>query len=282
MPPTSLSIAAIDVHAHYGDYTSDSPQHTQWCMTGDAATVIRRAREANIEFTIASPLLGLMPRGQCDAFVGNEEAARVVPQTPGLLQYAIVNPLQPRTFDQAREMMKARTCVGLKWHPEEHRYPLPEHAEKLFAHAAELRAVVKVHSGEQFSMPDDYVRFANNYPEATIILAHIGCGYNGDRTLQARAVQKSKHGNVVCDSSSAMSILPRNIEWAVQQIGADKVCFGTDTPLYHAGMQRARIDYAELSDADKRLILRDNAVRIFGAKLAPFVTKKTAVATATV
>src|SRR5262249_39514198 len=148
MPPTSLSIPAIDIHAHYGDYACDVAAHTGWCMTGDAATVVRRAREADIEVTIASPLLALLPRRRRGGCAGNEEAARVVPQTPGLLQYAVVNPLQPRTFDQARAMMKAKTCVGLKWHPEEHRYPLPEHADKLFAHAAELHAVVKVHSGE--------------------------------------------------------------------------------------------------------------------------------------
>ncbi len=32
-------------------------------------------------------------------------------------------------------------------------------------------------------------------------------------------------------------------------------------------MQRARIDHADLSDADKHLILRDNALKVFGSKL---------------
>jgi predicted TIM-barrel fold metal-dependent hydrolase len=33
-------------------------------------------------------------------------------------------------------------------------------------------------------------------------------------------------------------------------------------------MHRARIDHADLSEADKRLILRDNALKLFGASLA--------------
>ena len=96
-----------------------------------------------------------------------------------------------------------------------------------------------------------------------LILAHIGCGWDGDLGHQVRAIQKSRHGNVFADTSSARSIVPGLIEWAVREIGADRVLFGTDTPLYHAAMQRARIESADLADADKRRILKENAVRIF-------------------
>jgi len=69
------------------------------------------------------------------------------------------------------------------------------------------------------------------------------------------------------DTSSARSIMPNLIEWAVKEVGAERVLFGTDTPLYSTAMQRARINHADLSDADKRLILRDNAVKLFGSRL---------------
>jgi predicted TIM-barrel fold metal-dependent hydrolase len=69
---------------------------------------------------------------------------------------------------------------------------------------------------------------------------------------------------VYADTSSARSITPGLIEWAVREIGVDHVLFGGDTPLYLTAMQRARIDYADLADDDKREILRDNAIRLFG------------------
>ncbi len=56
--------------------------------------------------------------------------------------------------------------------------------------------------------------------------------------------------------------MPKLVEWAVEEIGADRILYGTDTPLYSAEMQRARIDHAEISEADKKLILRDNAVTL--------------------
>ena len=47
------------------------------------------------------------------------------------------------------------------------------------------------------------------------------------------------------------------------QCRPERVLYGTDTPLYLAAMQRARIDHADLSDRDKQLILRDNATQLF-------------------
>jgi hypothetical protein len=53
------------------------------------------------------------------------------------------------------------------------------------------------------------------------------------------------------------------LEWAVAEIGADRILYGTDTPLYFAPMQRVRVDNAEISDEDKRMILCENAEWLF-------------------
>jgi predicted TIM-barrel fold metal-dependent hydrolase len=269
---STTDISAIDVHAHYGVCTCKTTRPlTQSFMTGDAQEVVRRAKIANTELSIVSPLLGLWPRGEASAAAGNDEAWEVVSQTPGLLQYVIVNPLQPQTYDQARRMLHQRKCVGIKLHPEEHRYPIKDHGRALFAFAAEHRAVVMVHSGEALSMPEDFALFANEFPQVKLLLAHIGCGHDGDQSHQVRGIQMSRHGNIYADTSSAQSITPGLIEWAVAQVGADRVLFGTDTPLYSTAMQRARIDQADLSDAQKKLILRENAIQLFG--LEKFVSQ---------
>ena len=56
--------------------------------------------------------------------------------------------------------------------------------------------------------------------------------------------------------------MPNLIEWAVGEIGAARLLFGTDPPLYFTAFQRARIDYAEISLEQKRQILRDNAIKL--------------------
>lgn len=256
-------LPAIDVHGHYGRYKQvETPPLKQQFMSGEPAAVIVRAKASHIRYTIVSPLTALMPRGSSNAFAGNLEAAQVVSQTLGLLQYVVIDPRDSRTYQQADEMLRTSLCVGIKIHPEAHCYPIAEHGRRIFEFAAERRAVVLTHSSEQNSLAADFVPLANEFPEVRIILAHIGCGWDGDPTHQVRAIQQCRHGNVYADTSSASSITPHLIEWAVEEIGADRVLFGTDTPLYFAPMQRARIDQADLSDEQKRLILRDNAQQI--------------------
>lgn len=256
---------AIDVHAHYGVYFRDTAHEliNSFC-SGDAGVVVTRARQALTEQTIVSPLLGLLPRGSADAVAGNEEAARTVPATDGLLQWVILHPGQPETYEQARAMLTEPHCVGIKLHPEEHVYPISEHGDELFSFAAEHRAVVLVHSGDPNSLPSDFLTFSERYPEFTLLLAHLGNGGGaaGDPTLQVRAIQESTVGNVYVDTSSARSIMPSLVEWAVSEIGAERILYGTDTPLYSASMQRARIDLADMTDEQKRLILRENAVSL--------------------
>ncbi|MFV2066191.1 MAG: amidohydrolase family protein [Pirellulales bacterium] len=263
---TAISdLSAIDVHGHYGRYEGNGVSALKReFMSGDAATVVARARQANTAYTTVSPIRGLMPRGEADAVAANEEARRVVDQNDGLLQWVIVHPLQPETFDQARQMLQLPKCVGIKIHPEEHCYPIAKHGRSIFKFAAQLDAVVLSHSGEPNSLPMDFVPFADAFPQVKLILAHLGNSGAMDTSvdLQVRAIQASKHGNVLADTSSASSILPGLIEWAVGEVGADHILYGSDTPLYFAPSQRARIDRADLTDMEKRMVLRDNAERL--------------------
>lgn len=263
---TAISdLPAIDVHGHYGRYEVHGVSALKReFMSGDAATVVSRARQANTAYTVVSPLRGLMPRGEADAVAANEEARRVVDRHDGLLQWVIVHPLQPQTFDQARRMLQLPKCVGIKIHPEEHCYPIAKHGSTIFKLAAQLGAVVLAHSGEAHSLPMDFLPFADAFPRVKLILAHLGNSGAGGTSveLQVGAIQASQHGNVLVDTSSMASILPRLIEWAVGEVGADHVLYGSDTPLYFAPAQRARIDRADLSDVDKRMILRGNAERL--------------------
>lgn len=261
------AIAAIDVHGHYGQYlrAGEGSLRDRFC-SADAAEVVRRASEVNIVMTVVSPLTALLPRFHGDAVAGNIEAARITAETPGLKQYVVIDPRRTETYAQAEEMLSQLQCVGIKIHPEEHGYPIREHGEAIFEFAARQRAVVLTHTSEQNSLAGDFIPWLDRFPEVKLILAHIGCGWDGDLTHQVRAMQRSRHGNVFADTSSASSIVPGLIEWAVAEVGANRVLFGTDTPLYHTAMQRTRIEYADLKESDKQLILRDNALRLFGWK----------------
>jgi len=272
------NIQAIDVHGHYGRYFR--PQFTdlenRFC-SADAATVVQRAQNANTQFTIVSPFLGLMPRGKADAVAGNDEAEHMVAQTKGLLQWVIIHPQQSHTYDQARRLLATPQCVGIKIHPEEHVYHISECGRAIFEFAAEHQALMLAHSGDEHSLPIEFIEFADDHPEVSLILAHLGNGGHAGKNpaLQVRAIQASKHENVYTDTSSARSLFPGLIEWAVDEIGPNPILYGTDTPCYFPGSQRTRIDQSDISDESKHKILRDNAVHLL-EKHGTFLDRTTA------
>ena len=261
--PTSR-ISAVDVHAHFGVYCPKGFDQPRSYNSGDAETVAQRARRSNVRWTIVSPMTALYPIGRADVLGGNQETATAVERTCGLLQWAVLSPMVPDSFDQAADLVQRPRCVGVKIHPELHEYKIKEHGPKLFEFAARHRLIVAAHSGQSRSMPEDFVPYADDFPEVRLILAHLGCSCDEDLTHQVRAAQMSKHGNIYIDTSSAQNINPNLLEWAVAAVGADRLLFGSDSPVYFMPMQRARIDWAEIPDDDKRRILNDNAVSLFG------------------
>ena len=257
-------LQAIDVHAHYGTELWGEKGVPAIFMRADTSEVVRRARLANIRLTIVSPLQGLMPRFGADPVAGNEQALRDISNEEGLMQWVIVDPLKEQTYRQAEEILSNPQCAGIKIHPEEHGYHIKSHGAELFRFAAQHKAIVMTHSGEDNSKPEDFLPFINSHPEVTLILAHLGCSSDDDRTHQVRAIENGKYDNIFVDTSSAANIFPGLLEWAVDKIGAEKILFGTDSPLYFEPMQRARIDSAEIPAGEKRKILRDNAQKLFG------------------
>ena len=257
-------VKAIDVHSHFGQWNmKKGVQKAQQFLPGGVDYLKENMRLANIAISINSNFFGLMPRGGGDAVEGNRRSLAAVEREENLLMWAIVNPLQPESFDQAAELLKSPKCFGIKLHPEEHRYPIAAHGEKIYEFAAKHRAVVDTHSGEGFSMPEEFAVFANRYPEVITIVSHLGCGSDGAADHQIRAVQRSVHGNLFTDTSSARSMSCNLIEFAVSELGSERILFGTDSGCYFSPAQRARIDCAHIGEEEKLNILYRNALRLF-------------------
>jgi len=258
---------AIDVHAHIGVYRQDETPLENGFFSGDARLVLRRARAAGVGITLVSSLDAMLPRLKGDPIAGNRSLHEIVCRSPGLRQWAVVDPTKPDTYAQAADLLQHPRTVGIKIHPEEHGYDIREHGRAIFEFAERHHAVVETHSGEENSRPAEFVRFADSFPGVTLILSHLGCGWDGDHGHQVRAIQACRHGNIYTDTSSSQSIYCGLIEWAVREAGADRILFGTDSPIHSVAAQRARIDAAEIPAAAKRRILHDNAARVFGRRV---------------
>jgi uncharacterized protein len=260
-------IQAIDVHAHYGTCNNSAFKLVNELLSGGPERVLHFSKIANIRLSLVSPLKAIFPRRGGDPVSANQTSAEMIKETPGILYWAVVDPTKKETFEQAEDLLKTPYCIGIKIHPEEHDYKISEFGRKIFEFASKNSAVIQTHSGEKNSMPEDVTIFANEFPEVKIIVSHLGCGWDLDPSHQVRAIQKCRYDNMYTDTSSAKSIMPNLIEWAANEIGAERILFGTDSPLYYSPMQRARIDFAEINLIDKKKILFQNALKLFGGKV---------------
>jgi predicted TIM-barrel fold metal-dependent hydrolase len=150
--------------------------------------------------------------------------------------------------------------------------------DPVFAHAAKLRAIVYQHTWLKVggdppviggatlpteSKPQDVAILAARRPEAPIICGHTG----GDWELGVRAVRA--HQNVSVEIGGGWPARGQ-VEFAVKELGADRVIYGSDVIGRGFASQLGKVYGADISDADRELIFSGNirrlAAPIFRAK----------------
>jgi predicted TIM-barrel fold metal-dependent hydrolase len=105
--------------------------------------------------------------------------------------------------------------------------------------------------------PEDVATLARRWPDVRIIMAHLtGCGVRGVLAVK-------RFPNVVVDTSGAAPEAGI-VEFAVEQLGAERVLYGSDVPIRDFGVALARITGSRLNAEAKKRILHDNAAALLG------------------
>ncbi len=180
-----------------------------------------------------------------------------------------------------REM--AAGFKGVKLLPVNRCYYLSDPACRPFFEAAnELKANLIIHYGVtvdptgdlRYADPLDLSPVARDFSDLTFVIAHFGAGWL-DAVLRLGYQCK----NVCVDTSGTNNWMDYYVpkltladvfERCINALGPERVLFGTDsgtTAPYRTWirtMQQRTIEELGLSDGDQDLIMRGNAVRIFG------------------
>lgn len=109
------------------------------------------------------------------------------------------------------------------------------------------------------STPAEVSTLAGRHLDVPIIMAHLGGG--GWRGV----LDVKEYPNVLVDTSGAQPQAGL-VEYAVEQLGAERVVFGSDWPIRDFAVQRARIDGANLTDHQKIVILGENMAHLLARK----------------
>ncbi len=101
------------------------------------------------------------------------------------------------------------------------------------------------------SSPADLAALAVRHPDACLISAHVGNDW--ERGIRAIRATKNVWGDI-CGADPTAGV----VEMAVRELGAGRIIFGSDAGGRSFASQLAKVASADLSDADKQLILGGN------------------------
>lgn len=242
-------VKTIDFHGHVGRWDRNG-------MRDDATLMLRAMDAAGIDvaclFHIFYP----------DGATSNDLTARFIARHPDrFVGFAYVSPLMPeRMVPELARAIDELGFVAIKLYPPYTPWPLnerPWHPIYEFANERGLTIIFHTDTTPQ-CRPSLLAELAPQYPNACFVAGHAG------NVAEARAeaiAAAQQYPNVYMETCSTYRT-PGVIEQLVNEAGADRVLFGSDTPLMDPRPQLGKIITARISDEAKRLVLGENARRL--------------------
>lgn len=236
---------AHDVHAHIG---IDSV----YGFSQKPEELIRKMDRAKIAKAVVFPFANVSKIERQNDLVA--EAVRASKER--LVGFCCVDPKRLGAVDEIDRAVEKLEMKGIMLDAEVFYINLKApYMKGVFEKALEHKLPVLIHSRPMSSVTFrlgegiDYV--AQNYPEVTI-LTHIQVPYLG--------LLASRNNNIMIETS--MNLDNRAIETFVSKFGADRIIFGSDSPLNHPYVKRIMVEEAEITEDQKELILRRNVKKL--------------------
>ncbi|MHC4441584.1 MAG: amidohydrolase family protein [Planctomycetota bacterium] len=240
----------IDCHVHIG-----TSQYLQ--LDADAEMLIGVADELGIDRLCVTHLTSLC----YEMREGNDLLGKDLARWPERLIGYVTLPthrLGKAGGDEIRRCVEKYGMQGVKFlsHPES---PVTESCSTaILETVADLRLPLLGHF-----TPAECDQLMQWVPEAKIIMAHMGGQPYVLGNWHLAVDVASRHPNLYVDTASS-HIDNGMLEYAVGQLGAEKIVFGTDMPLLDPWVHKAKVEGAEITVDQKRLIMGENMQRLLG------------------
>jgi uncharacterized protein len=281
----------VDVHAHHwpnGCFTEEfiADARRMRISTVNLETNYAKYRASlPVDEEVVSIVFGGKAR-HSGVWIEDADVAAYVAQDPDhMIGFLSVDPTQSRWEDELREGHEGLGLHGVKLLPMyANFYPQDPRLDPLWQYATEHRLPVLLHTGTTFvskapidcTLPRHLDEVAQRFPDAKVILAHLGHPYEGETVATIR-----KHPNLLFYRPwqlfhSLMLVHEYNV-W-------DKLLFGTDFPVTTvaetvAGLRSladVRIDRFSLPAEQIEALIHRDALALLGLEDALTTTAATA------
>lgn len=270
----TMKIVDVHIHPHSVPHLFEGATPPEDHPESRAETLVKLMDATGVA---VSGILGHVPPFQSEAQVreGNDVTVEMVRAFPDRFYgMCFVNPLHSPSFvaEELDRVLSRPEIRGIKLEIDVNCRDF--RLDLVMSKARQYRAVVLQHSwylnfwndpdGESRyfqqgrSEPHDVADLARRFPDVPIIMAHLdGCGVRG-------VLDVKECPNVFIDTSGGQPFSGM-VEYAVRQIGAERILFGSDRPRARGfESQLARVQGAAISEEARRRILGENAIELFG------------------
>jgi predicted TIM-barrel fold metal-dependent hydrolase len=240
----------IDFHAHL------------WARDDAEEAMAKAAERHGVDRICVSAIRRYVP-DMAEIRELNDRVLRAIRQWPDLyVGFVYVNPKHGKAALRAIDEAAGGGMAGIKlWTA---CYANDRDVSPIAEKAIELGWPVLQHAWKKWtgnlpteSEPRHVARLAERYPDLKLVMAHIG----GDWEYGIKAVRHCP--NVSVDTSGSIAHTGM-LEMAIDELGAERVVWGTDMPGADLIYTLAKIEAAPIRARDKQRILCDNARRLLG------------------
>jgi len=243
----------IDMHAHIWDTRNES----------DERKLLEAAERYGIDRIFVSALAGWYPDAETVERLNQKTERFAKAHSDCISGYVYVSPELPNAVDVLRRGIEDQGMIGVKFwvsalcddpivNPVVER--LIEYGVPLLIHA--FKKVVQPIPTE--SLAHHVANLARRYPECKIIMAHMGGNcYHGIPIVRDCP-------NIWVDHSGTV-FRADELRYTVEQLGAERVLFGTDMPGPFVS-RYGQLMEAPFTDAEKRMIGRENTLKLFDTR----------------
>jgi len=235
----------IDAHNHLGGPDKGDG------MSQNVDEMIARMDAVGVDMSVVFPFNDAKPGVSFSS--SNDRTYIATAQHPDrLIGYAR---LDPNYGDMA--VQEAKRCielglVGIKLHPTAQQFSIDDPTVyKIAAHVADVSPDIPIifDNGKPASPNKLIGDLAKAFPDVTFILAHMrGCDF-----IDVTAA----HDNIFIQTTDVPNI--DVVQQCVDELGADWVMMGSDSPYHSIEEEVRKVEALELSEKEKRKILGETA-----------------------
>ena len=243
----------FDVHGHLGRWD------LKYYRDASAGEMVERMDQVGVERFAVSDIQAIGP----DYRAGNDRVGEAVKTFPDrLVGYVVYNPnYESEMADEMKRGFEDLGCRGIKLHCSLHETSTEDKSYRLAFETAQAQNCPVLCHVYQGPSPEFLSGMLGDHPDMKFIYAHIGGG--GKESLKPFVDVANARDNLFFDLG--VSVMPRGtLAWLVEQAPPTQIVYGSDHPLNGFTFQLGRVLFADIPDALKRMILWENAARIFG------------------